>query len=171
LGTRGLIDSPEDFDFDFKQALAVSKVCSLGTTLTLASSQRIEHTMQSDAQGNRMAVASRSRRARSTASVVELSSRLKEDKFTCMHANAATIMHACTRLVGSSFRSTITPSTRNLQPQAMLKFVDPGRCISRYQQLPCDEVAPVLVRDRPSSTLISLDQALVGGSTVRPRTS
>ena len=162
-----LIDSPKDLNF--KQTQAVSKLCSLDTRLTLSSSQRIEHTMQSDARSNQMAATSRSRRARSTASVVKLSSGLKEDKFACMHANAATIMHACTRLVDSSFRSTITPSPRNLQPQAMLKFVDPGRCIWRYQQLACVEVAPRPVRIRSSNTLISLDRALVSGSTVRPR--
>ena len=107
-----LIDSPKDLNF--KQTQAVSKLCSLDTRLTLSSSQRIEHTMQSDARSNQMAATSRSRRARSTASVVKLPSGLKEDKFTCMNANAATIMHACTRLVG--FRPRWHDNTFHAEP-------------------------------------------------------
>jgi hypothetical protein len=60
---------------------------------------------------------------------------------------------------------------RLAHPRAMLKFVDPDRCTWRYQQLLCDGVALIPMRDRSLSNLISLDQALVRVSTARPRTS
>jgi hypothetical protein len=45
----------------------------------------------------------------------------------------------------------------------MPKYVDPGVCTQWYQQLPYVEATLIPVRERSPNTLISLEQAFIGG--------